>query len=141
MTVSSPNEARPAPEGWVLQTWRGNFAWHAGPIYFRKEGGPPGVGFFSESHHANRGETVHGGALLTLADMALFDICHRKLGRFNAVTITLNTEFLSPAPVGAFIEASGELIGGGKTVLIARGTVTTSGKALMNFSGTLRRFE
>ena len=141
MTDPDLNEPRPAPDGWVLQTRRANFAWHAGPFYFRKEGPAPGVGFFSEPHHANMGETVHGGALLTLADMSLFDTCHRKVGRFKAVTITLNTEFLAPAPVGAFIEASGEMIGGGKTILIVRGMVSAGGTPLMNYSGTLRRFE
>lgn len=132
---------RPAPEGWVIQRLTGNFAWHAGPFYFREKGPTPGVAFFSEPHHANRADSIHGGALLTLADMSLFDICHRKLGAFKAVTITLNTEFLAPAPIGVFIEAAGEMIGGGRKLLIARGLVTAGGKPLVSFSGTLRRFE
>lgn len=139
--VTTAKEPRPAPKGWVLQHRRANFAWHSGPFYFREEGAPPGIGFYSEPHHANMGETVHGGALLTLADMALFDACHRKFGRFKAVTITLNTEFLAPAPIGVFIEAVGEVVGGGKTIMIVRGLVSTGATALMNFSGTLRRFE
>lgn len=133
-------EPRPAPEGFVLQTHRRSFAWHSGPFYFRKEGPEPGVGFFSEPRHANAADAVHGGALLTLADMALFDATFRKFGRFRAVTLALNSEFLAPAPIGAFIEAKAEVIGGGKTIVILRGLVTTGGAALMSFSGSLRRF-
>jgi acyl-coenzyme A thioesterase PaaI-like protein len=139
-SISNP-EPRPAPEGWVLQSWRANFAWHAGPFYFRKEGPVPGIGFYAEPHHANKEDTIHGGALLTLADMALFDICFRKVGAFKAVTLSLHTDFLAPAPIGAFIEASGEMTGGGRTIMMARGFVTSGGKPLVSFSGTLRRFE
>lgn len=131
---------KPAPEGWVLQTWKTNFAYHAGPFYFRAEGPTPGVAFYCEPHHANGADMAHGGALMTLADMSLWDICRRKIGPFKAVTLTMNSEFLSPGPIGAFIEASGEMTGGGKTVVMARGLVSADGKPLMSFSGSLRRF-
>jgi acyl-coenzyme A thioesterase PaaI-like protein len=141
-TIDQPaGEPRPAPEGWVLQHRRANFAWHAGPYYFRAEGPTPGVAFYSEPHHGNAADAVHGGALLTLADMALFDAAFRKVGRFRAVTLTLTSEFLAPAPIGAFIEAAGEVIGGGRKIIILRGLVSSAGAPLMSFSGTLRRFE
>lgn len=139
MSTSENAEPRPAPEGWLLQDFRDGFAYGAGPFYFRADPETPGVGFFSDKRHANLGGIVHGGALLTLADMALFDICFRALGRFRAVTVTLNSEFLGAASIGEFIEASGELIGGGKSLLFARGLVTAKGEALMSFSGAVKR--
>lgn len=113
------------------------FSYVAGPFYFRDAG--PGVGFYAEQHHCNMGGIVHGGALLTLADMALFNICFRAVGPFKGVTLTLNSEFLSSGEPGMFIEATGELIGGGKSILFARGLVSASGRRLMSFSGTLKR--
>jgi acyl-coenzyme A thioesterase PaaI-like protein len=140
--MSDHNSAPPAaPAGWAVQSVTDVFSYHAGPVYFREAGPVPGVGIFADERHRNTGDIVHGGALLMLADMSLFDICHRKLGRFKAVTLTLSSEFLSPAPVGAFIEASGEMLGGGRTILMARGLVSSQGKPLMSFSGSLRRFE
>lgn len=132
---------KPAPEGWVFQRHLQTFAGHAGPFYFRKEDDPvPGVGFYSEPHHANLGMVVHGGALMTLADMSLFDICFRACGgTFPAVTVTLNSEFLSPAPIGAFIEATGELMKAGKSLLFVRGTVSAGEQKVLAFSGTLKR--
>jgi len=82
----------PAPDGWSLQSHSGTFSSHAGPYYFRKEGGPAGVAFYSEQHHANGLGVVHGGALLTLADMALWDICRREVGIFKARVLVLENE-------------------------------------------------
>jgi len=128
------------PEGWTLQSFPDTFSAHAGPFYFRdyalKE---PGVGFYSEPHHANGVGIVHGGALLTLADMALWDICRRVIGRFHGVTVTMNSEFLSPGPIGKFIVATGEATKIGKSLMFARGVVTCESETLLAFSGALKR--
>lgn len=128
------------PDGWVLQSHRDTFSGHAGPFYFR--GGaenPPGVGFLSEPQHANAHGMIHGGALLTLADMALWDICRRAAGPFNAVTLTLNSEFIAPGPVGRFIHATGEAVKIGKSIMVARGEVRCGDDILLTFSGSLKR--
>lgn len=121
-----------------MHTLEGTFSYLAGPFYFR-EGPAPGVAFYSEPCHCNMIGIVHGGALLTLADMALFNICFKAIGQFRGVTLTLNSEFLSPGKAGMFIEAAGELTKAGKSMLFARGLVTAEGMPLMSFSGTLRR--
>lgn len=140
MTDDAVNrEPRPAPPGWVLQGHRETFSGHAGPYYFREEGAGSGVGFFAEPHHANMGGVIHGGALLTLADMALWDICRREIGIFKGLTVTLNAEFIGGGPVGEFIEATGETTRVGGKLLFARGLVTAKGEALLAFSGTLKR--
>lgn len=129
------------PPGWKIQSFPDTFSAHAGPFWFRdyaeKE---PGVGFLAEPRHANAGGIVHGGALLTLADMSLWDICRRAIGPFKAVTLTLNSEFLAPGRIGAFIVATGEPLRIGKSLLFARGVLASDGETLMSFSGTLKRF-
>ena len=127
------------PSGWVKQSHPQTFSHHAGPFYFREEGATPGVGFWAEPHHANLGGIIHGGALMTLADMALWDICRREIGLFKAVTVTFNADFIGPGPVGSFIEASGEMTKSGRSLLFARGLVSANGKSLLSFSGTLKR--
>lgn len=128
------------PDGWLRLELGDTFSAGAGPFYFRpyKER-EPGVGFVSEPRHANIGGVIHGGALLTLADMALFDICRRVVGRFQGVTVTLNAEFLSPGPIGKLIMASGEATKIGNSMMFARGTISCEGAALLTFSGALKR--
>lgn len=139
MATSKQTSLQTAPDGWTPQSHSDTFSGRAGPYFFRKEGAKPGVGFFAEPHHANLGGIVHGGALLTLADMALWDICRREVGVFNGVTVTLNAEFVGAGPVGTFIEASGDMVKAGRKLMFARGLVTAKGEALMSFSGTLKR--
>lgn len=129
----------PAPDGWALHVYPDTFGSVAGPFYFRDDRDAPGVGFFSKAHHGNLGGIVHGGALLTLADMALFTICRKELEGSRAVTVSLNSEFLSAAPIGEFIEASGEVTRAGVSLLFARGLVSSGGKAHLAFSGVLKR--
>lgn len=129
------------PQGWVLQSHRDTFSGHAGPFYFRDfSDSRPGVGLLSEPRHANAGGMIHGGALLTLADMSLWDICRRAGGSFNAVTLTLNSEFIAPGPIGRFIVAGGEAVRTGKSILFARGDIRCGDDVLMTFSGALKRF-
>ena len=129
------------PQGWVLQTHHQTFSSHAGPYYFREEGPEPGVGFFSEPHHANLGGVVHGGALMTLADMSLFDVAFRHQGeKFRAVTVTFNSEFLIPAPLGEFIISTGEVLRAGRKTIFVRGVISAKERAVLSFSGSLQRF-
>lgn len=136
---TSHQTPRPAPPGWVLQNHLQTFSGHAGPYYFREEGAKAGVGFFAEPHHANLAGVIHGGALMTLADMALWDICRREVGIFRGLTVTMNSEFIGAGPVGEFIEANGETTRIGGRLLFARGLVTAKGEPVLAFSGTLKR--
>ncbi|MCB2114643.1 MAG: PaaI family thioesterase [Parvularculaceae bacterium] len=128
------------PDGWVSQSFPDTFSAHAGPFYFRsfteKE---PGVGFFSQPHHANAGGVIHGGALMTLADMSLWDICRRVAGPFRALTVTMNAEFVGPGKIGEFIMATGEATKIGRSLMFARGKVTCADETLLVFSGSLKR--
>jgi len=128
------------PGGWTLQSHEDTFSGHAGPFYFRDFADlRPGVGLLPQARHANVGGMIHGGALLTLADMSLWDICRRAAGPLKAVTLTLNSEFVAPGPIGKFIVASGEATRIGKSILFARGDIRCGEAILMTFSGALKR--
>ncbi len=136
--MNSDAQFDPAPAGWTMRSFPETFAGRAGPFYWREDG-VPGVGFYSKPHHGNLGGVVHGGMLMTLADMALFNICWKALEGSMAVTVSLNSEFLAPAPIGALIEASGEMTGGGGSLFFARGMIRAGDQNLLAFSGTLKR--
>ena len=58
---------------------------------------------------------------MTLADMSLFDIAMRAASIERAVTVTMNAEFVGPGRIGEFIEATGELVKEGGSLLFLRG--------------------
>jgi len=138
----TPSADTPHRKGWVLQPHLETFSGHAGPFYFREKADTPGIGFYAKSHHANLNGVVHGGALLTLADMALWDVCRRQVdGPLRGATVTLNSEFISAGRVGTFIESTGDVIKATGSLLFARGLLTADGVVLLSFSGTLKRFK
>lgn len=129
---------RPAPAGWFLREPQRTFSGYSGPFYYRKTP-EPGVGFYSEPRHQNLAGVVHGGMLLTLADMSLFDACLRADPKFRGVTVTMNSEFLAGAPIGAFIAASSQILRMGRSLVFLRGLAMAEDKELLAFSGTLKR--
>lgn len=55
------------------------------------------------------------------------------------MTVAFNSEFISGARTGAYIEARGEVLRAGRTLVFARGIITGDGKPCLNFSGTIMR--
>ena len=82
---------------------------------------------------------MHGGAMMTFADFAMFGIAAVAIGKDKAVTVSLNSEFVSAAQSGDLMEATGEVVKAGKRMIFIRGTIFTSGRVVMTFSGTLMR--
>lgn len=88
----------------------------------------------------NLGASVHGGCLMSFADFALFAIAKDEIGADGfAVTAAFTSEFLSGAKEGQLIEARGEVLRGGKSLIFLRGLVTAEGTPCLNFSATLKK--
>ena len=112
-----------------------------GKLLVRAEGaGRARCRMFPDRPQSNLGEAVHGGAILTFIDMAMFAGGHAAgvdLG--PSVTLDLSTQFLSPARLGVPLDASVEVLReGGKTIAM-RGLVEQEGEKVAAWSGTLRK--
>ncbi len=127
-------------KGW--HTWPGEPFEHdtAGPFYTRQEeDGSMVAAFRAEHKHMNAGGVVHGGALMTFADYALFALAHSGEEDGYGVTVAFTSEFLAGALEGELIEARGEVMGGGKSITFVRGVITSDGRPVLNFSGTIKK--
>lgn len=111
-----------------------------GPFCRKKEAdGRMRCAFQPGPQHLNGGGMVHGAALLSFADFALFGIAHDALASGLSVTLTCNAEFLSPGGLDGWIEAEGEVVRAGRSVLFVRGLMKQKGNTLLMFSGTLKK--
>ena len=110
-----------------------------GRFYFRTDEAGPVVAFRSERKHMNAGGRVHGGCLLSLADVALFAIAQDEMQGDYGVTVSLASEFLNGAEEGALIEARGEVLRTGRSLIFVRLIITADGTACLNASGTIKR--
>ena len=124
--------------GW--RHWSGDpFETQSGPYYFREVGGRIVCAFRAERKHMNGGGFMHGGCQLTFADFALFALADGHLKDGHAVTVSLNGEFVGTAHEGDLIEATGEVIKAGKSMIFVRGVIATGGSPMMSFSGVIKK--
>lgn len=126
-------------KGW--QTWPNEpFEYEsAGPFYLRQDEQGIVAAFRAARKHMNAGGVVHGGCLMSFADFALFAIAHTGDDSGYGVTVAFTSEFLSGAKEGEYIEARGEVVGGGRSITFVRGLITADGRPVLNFSGTIKK--
>lgn len=125
--------------GW--STWRSEaFEFGSGPFYFRNDDQGSVSAFRAEAKHMNMGGSVHGGCLMTFADFALFAIAADEIGEGGyGVTVAFTSEFLAGAKEGQLIEARGDVLRAGGSLIFVRGLMTADGAPCLNFSATLKR--
>ncbi len=136
---------QPDPDhpGWLTWDVTGPERYNStiGKLLVRAEG--PGRGrcrIFPDTLQTNLGNVVHGGAILTFIDMALFaggtlaglDISH-------SVTLDLSAQFLAPGQPGRPLDCSVELLRETKRLAFMRGLVEQEETIVAAWSGTLRK--
>jgi len=127
--------------GWTKRWGEDPFEDLAGPFYTRRNASGVHVcAFRIYEKHLNAARTVHGGCLVTLADLSLFTIAREEIGEAASVTLTLSNEFLGPARLGELVEASGDVVRAGRSLIFVRGLLTAEGRPVLNYSGILKKF-
>ena len=133
----------PDHPGWY--SWssipEGSFAAATGKLLFRPDG--PGRGvmrMFPEERHMNMGGSIHGGAVMSFIDMALFGggRC-AGMAEGHYVTLDLTTHFLARGRPGIPLDAHVELIRQTRSMAFLQGVVRQDGEACYSFTGTLKR--
>ena len=111
-----------------------------GPFYSRRdESGQIVCAFRAETKHMNGSGHMHGGCMATFADYTLFMIADEALTGVGSVTASLNCEFIDAAQEGELIEARGEVVRAGGSMVFVRGLITASGRPITSFSAILKK--
>lgn len=110
-----------------------------GPLYGTREGERFVLGFRVEPRHCNPVGNCHGGMLSLLADMLLItgSNIQAKLSRFLS-TVSLNCDFLAPAPLGSWIEGRAEVLKITRSLLFAQGLLTIDGEPVLRANGVFK---
>lgn len=128
------------PDGFVPRPVGGGFLHDVGPIYVRHDdGGRARYGFRVAPRHCNPMDICHGGMLATFADVVLGLEGLRQAGAKGFfTTISLNTDFIAPAPLGAWVEARAELLSRTRSMLFVQGLFTVGETPVLRASGVFR---
>ena len=119
----------------------GDFIGINGPIYLRHEGALVQLGFRVERRHTNPMGNCHGGWLASFSDMVLPLSIHRKapeIGFKFLPTISLQIDYLSPAPLGAWVQGEAEVLRVTRSLVFAQGLVHADGVPAVRISGIFK---
>ena len=128
--------------GWTTYDLKDTFDQTVGPFYFRPDpDGSMRCAFRAEQKHMNAGGRMHGGCLMTFADIALFQTAYQEMEGSNGVTVQLDSTFVDAARVGDLVEATGEVVRAGGSLIFVRGRISVEDRTVMTFSGIIRKLK
>ncbi|HEX8624877.1 MAG TPA: PaaI family thioesterase [Allosphingosinicella sp.] len=136
-----PDPDHPGWMTWDLQSEDIRFNATLGKLLVRADGeGRARCRMFPGLAQSNLGNIVHGGAILTFIDMAMFAGGYAAGATLGpSVTLDLSAQFLSAAKLGPALDCPVELLRESKRLAVMRGLVEQEGEIVASWSGTLRK--
>ncbi len=127
------------PAGFHFHDRNSAFSDLAGPYYLKAEkGSPVCLAQLIEERHLNRVGVTHGGVLMTLADNAIGDAIINAYDQpVNSVTVSMASEFMSPARLGDWVVAETELHRRGRRLVFAECMVKVGERKIMRASAVM----
>lgn len=92
-------------------------------------------GLLVDARHLNHNGTLHGGALLALADQALGQTSAAATGVLKQATIHLGLDFVAPAFENEFVVAETSLTRRTRSVMFVSAILTVEGRIIATASG------
>lgn len=127
------------PQGFSQSDHSSPFMDLLGPLHDRGVAEDYRLGMVVEERHTNRIGQCHGAVLAALADVHLLRlIALTRDPRPTLVTTHLGLDYLSAAPLGAWLEAHGRIDRIGRTLCHSSGTITANGKPVLRASGVFQ---
>jgi uncharacterized protein (TIGR00369 family) len=129
------------PPGFKPVPMGGGFIEVNGPLYVLHEGPVVKLGFRVEARHCNPMGMCHGGMLASFCDMLLPISVHRKsaeVGQRFLPTVSLQTDYLAPAPLGAWVEGECDVLKVTRAMVFAQGLVKADGVVAVRCSGVFK---
>jgi uncharacterized protein (TIGR00369 family) len=127
--------------GWKCGQANG-FTGHLGPLWVRATDEVRVLGMIVDDYHCNNNlGTIHGGAVMTLADIGLGYGVAAVLDGFGCVTVSLQTQFVSVARIGDFVICRPEVIRRSKHLVFVRGLITTGDTTVASAEGIWKVLE
>lgn len=124
------------PEGFEPRRAGGPFLEPVGPIWLRRQDGTATFGIRIERRHCNNQAVAHGGMLATFADLVLGIGGAEQAGTpGHFVTVSLVTDYLAPAPLGAWLECRPGLLRRTARLMFVEGRFEADGVPVLRASG------
>src|ERR1051326_7112563 len=123
-----------APPGYTDTKLVDPFEIHLGPVYEAGEKGARRFLLCVDGRHVNMRGVIHGGMLMTFADLALGQAVWDFTDWAPSVTINMQSQFLKPARSGDRIEVLPELVRKTRSLVFVRGDFKVNGETIFSAS-------
>ncbi len=120
--------------GWVARE-ADDFTGNIAPLWIRGTAGDREIGFLVGPQHSNNRQTLHGGALMTFADIAVGHAAADALGHANCVTAQLQVYFVAFAKPGDFVSCRAEVVRQTAQLVFARGLICVGDRTVASADG------
>lgn len=138
MTQIMHDVADNPPEGYERIPNRTEGEDFTGPYYLRQRGEEVSMGFRVHRRHLNGAGVCHGGFLAIFADLLGIPL-KRGLGISGiSLTVNLGLDFVRPVPMGAWVEATPEVVRNTAKMLFFQTLITANGEVCVRANGTFR---
>ena len=134
---AQPDATTAHPDGFAAPTRVSAYSALVGPI-FEGTTAVPQRGFRVQDKHINRAGIVHGGMLMSFADMVMGRAV-REIGPGGGVTVRMTTDFLGPAHLGDWVAGEAKVTRTTRTLVYIDAEITANGRLILTASGIFRR--
>lgn len=111
-----------------------------GPLYSRRDTDGMTIGLRADGRHVNARGAVHGGVLLTLADIALgYTTAFSQEPPLHLTTASMAVDFAGGARQGDWIEARADIQKVGGRLAFANAYLSVEGTRIVRASGVFAR--
>jgi len=119
---------------------RSDFVLKNGPIYFSNVENPTPIGFRVHADHCNKANNCHGGWLASIMDIQLAVAATSKAQVDPAmiVTVNLSLDYLTPAPLGAWVQGEAEVLRRGHKMIFVQGLLYADDVLVMRGNGLFK---
>jgi len=126
------------PDGYTPIESSNTFGAINGPIFEKKESDGWVRGFMPEERHSNMAGIVHGGMLMTFADILLARAV-LELAKPPFVTLRLVGDFVSPALKHNWVEGRARILSNDGGLYMVAGEVKSRSKLVLQVTGSFKQ--
>ena len=124
----------PAAHGWEAIPGDG-FNGLVGPIWRKPDPGGLRHAFLADPKHHNRRDFVHGGMIMTFADLSLGMTARHVAGHKHHATIQLDVHFVDAVSIGEFVEVQAKIVRQTRSVIFMKGDLLVGTRVIATANG------
>ncbi len=126
------------PDGFTPIQHSANFGRLTGPFYDGADADGFIRAFRVDDRHANSLGMVHGGMLMTFADIVLARGVRLVVADRPFVTVRMTSDFVAPARLGDWVEGRARVTRQARGVVFVRGRLTVGSRLVLKADGLFR---